>query len=465
MTTIKTKPSKHYVGNPIITLDKAHNKKIEDFNNIKNKLPQKKMQLTKLEKKIATYGKTNPNGLTDDDILKKAELLFEIDKLKKDILAIENEDGVIDYYWKAGKHLINYYKLNASDTTGNKRELMSEEINKPKKKEISMLSKLNESKKSEKIKKPSTRKIKIEVSNSHNIMGFFNNTNSKIKKKPENNVKTPDDVGSESEISNDEYIVSDSKTDEMIVPVNVKDKARLNDLYHQLTDGKYSSKYKLYKQTKSCHGIDMILDKTDGQYICSKCGRTKNIIFDGDKHNNREQVPEPIGCPYKKLNHLNEHLAQVQAKETTDIKPKVYLDCRDEMKRRKIMISQLNYDTLRSILKKLGYSKLFEHIPYILFKITGILPPQMTREMEEEIRKKFKLTLNPYEKHKPKTRTNYFKYPYAIYKFCQLLEYDDYLPATKSLFTFKDKRKLMQQDKLWEKICIELDWEFHESKL
>jgi hypothetical protein len=479
MTSIKTKSSKQYTGNSTTTLDKAHNKKMEDFKNIKNKLPNKKLQLTKLEKKVVAYNKISSINLTNDDISKKAELLFEIDKLKKEISGIENEDNVIDYYWKAGNHLINYYKLNNEgndcSNTHKKKIIMSEEIEDSKKKKgISLLTKLNELKKSEKVKKPSTRKIKIKVSNSHNIMGFFNNKNSKIQKKKtkkdssdsEDSNSDSNSSDSDSDSESEEYIETESDSDdEPEFKKVIKDKARLNDMYHQLTDGKYSSKYKIHKQTKTCHGMDMVLDKTDGQYICNKCGKTKNIIIDGDKHSHKEQAPEPIGCPYKKLNHLNEHLAQVQAKETTDIKPKVYLDIKAEMKRRKITISQLDYDTLRSILKKQGYSKLFEHIPYILFKITGILPPQMTREMEEEIRKLFKMTLAPYEKYKLKDRTNYFKYPYAIYKFCQLLGYDDYLPTTKSLFTFKNKKKLMQQDKIWEKICIELDWDFYESKL
>lgn len=533
--SIKTKSKKQYCGNNSITLDKAHKKKMEDFENIKNKIPKKKAELVKLEKQLNSYNKIKSINLSDDGITKKAELMFKIEKFKQEINDIENEDSLVEYFWKAGDHLVNYYKLNGESYVGhsNKENVDLENQydlhEKKKKKDPSLLTKLNISLKSEKVKKPSTRKIKVKISNSHNIIGFFNNKNIKVcpdKSKTDKETPDTDSIKHSSSSLNTKLLVkgskikntkseksekdekseknakgksvtsdalkkskhskdaeesteedeadevdeegSDPESDtESVVnkPKIIKDKAKLNDLYHQLTDSKYSSKYKSYKQTKVCHGIDMILDKTDGLYLCKKCGRTQKVIIDGDRHNYKEQVPEPIGCPYKKLNHLNEHLAQIQAKETTDIKPKTYLDIKAEMKKRKMSVKQLNYDSLRNILKKLGYNKLFEHIPYILFKITGKLPPQMTREMEGEIRKLFKQTLSLYEKYKLKGRTNYFKYPYAIYKFCQLLDYDEYLPATKSLFTFKNKKNLIRQDKIWEKICIDLDWDFYNSEL
>jgi hypothetical protein len=54
-------------------------------------------------------------------------------------------------------------------------------------------------------------------------------------------------------------------------------------------------------------------------------------------------------------------------------------------------------------------------------------------------------------------RSNFFSYPYILYKFFQLLERDEYLPELRLL---KTREKLQEQDEVWKKICDELKWEF-----
>jgi len=66
----------------------------------------------------------------------------------------------------------------------------------------------------------------------------------------------------------------------------------------------------------------------------------------------------------------------------------------------------------------------------------------------------------PWQKTKPKNRSNFFSYSYVLHKFCELLGADEYLPLFPLL---KSAEKLYQQDLMWKSVCSELGWEFRNS--
>jgi hypothetical protein len=426
-SSIKIKSRKTFQGNVESTLDKSHVQKINEFAETRDALPKKKLQLKRLEKKLNDLNNRDTSEFTNDDINSRATLLDSIELLKNEIHNVENNVYETDYYWKTADQLTKYYELTDtqpnSSTDNSKKKTRSSK----KKDDNSALIKLNKMRQSKLPKKPSTRKIKIKNSPSGNILGFFPTKKNTIE-----------------------------QTGTHI------DRAKINDEYQQLTDPRYRSKYKKINNIKTHCGKEMLLRTSDGNYVCSTCGITKMAIVDSDKPSHKEHAPEPTGYPYKRINHFNEHLAQIQAKETTDIPQYVYTDIKEEMKRRRENPEQLNYNLLRNILKKLGFSRYYEHIPYMIFKINGRSPPVMTRDMENELKRLFKMTLKPFEKYKPPRRVNYLKYSYALYKLCQLLEYDDFLLCCS---LFKSKEKLRQQDALWKKICDDLNWEFYPSEL
>ena len=72
-------------------------------------------------------------------------------------------------------------------------------------------------------------------------------------------------------------------------------------------------------------------------------------------------------------------------------------------------MATLNYEKIRAILKKNKINKYYEHIPYILNRITGKINPQLTPELEEKLRQMFKEIQVPFLKHSPKNRKNFLK--------------------------------------------------------
>jgi hypothetical protein len=126
------------------------------------------------------------------------------------------------------------------------------------------------------------------------------------------------------------------------------------------------------------------------------------------------------------------------------------------VKKERINLSQLTNKRTKDILKKLGYNKYYEHIPFIKDKL-GIKPPIMSAELEITLCNLFMDIQAPYAKYCPDYRINFLNYYYTVYKLCELLDQQQFLPYFPML---KDREKRIEQDVIWKNICDELDWEF-----
>ena len=123
----------------------------------------------------------------------------------------------------------------------------------------------------------------------------------------------------------------------------------------------------------------MIPQDEEGILICNNnaCGKFITYIVDSSKPNNKEPPNEVSYTAYIRLNHFKEILSQFQAKETTQIPTEVINAIKARIKKERINdLTQLNYDKMRELLRKLGLNKYFEHIQYIN-SLFGIKPPVM----------------------------------------------------------------------------------------
>ena len=205
-------------------------------------------------------------------------------------------------------------------------------------------------------------------------------------------------------------------------------------------------------------GNEMIMCLNEANLTCVKCGHQEFILIDSDKPSYKDPPREVSYYAYKKINHFNEWLAQFQAKESTEIPNEVYDSILIQLKKEKITdMSTLKQSKLREILRKMKYSKYYEHIPHIINRLNGQNAPFMAREDEEKLRHMFREIQPSFKKHCPKGRRNFLSYGYVLYKFCELLEMDEYLPCFPLL---KNRDKLYLQDKTWQKICGEMNWQY-----
>lgn len=212
-----------------------------------------------------------------------------------------------------------------------------------------------------------------------------------------------------------------------------------------------------WTQCEQC-GNEMIMCLNEANLTCSKCGHQEFILVDSDKPSYKDPPREVAYYAYKKINHFNEWLAQFQAKESTEIPHEIYDAILIQLKKERITnMASLKPTKLREILRKLKCSKYYEHIPHIINRLNGQNAPFMSREDEEKLRHMFREIQPSFKKHCPKGRRNFLSYGYVLYKFCELLEMDEYLACFPLL---KNRDKLYLQDKTWEKICEEMKWQF-----
>ena len=205
-----------------------------------------------------------------------------------------------------------------------------------------------------------------------------------------------------------------------------------------------------------CHKGEMIPIDSEGIMVCNQCAKQVVFLIDNEKPSYKEPPKEACFYAYKRINHFREILAQFQAKETTCIPDNVLESIKQQIKKERIEISQFTDKKAKEIMKKLGFNKYYEHIPFIKDKL-GIKPPVMTPDLEDRLCNLFMEIQGPYAKFCPDDRVNFLNYYYTVYKLCELLGRREFLPFFPML---KDREKRIEQDQIWKKICIELDWEF-----
>lgn len=212
-----------------------------------------------------------------------------------------------------------------------------------------------------------------------------------------------------------------------------------------------------------------VLHTDDATMICEKCRSQTIMSIFPERPSAKDPPAESHLYQYKRYVHFCDCLDNLQGKESASI-PKTVLDTVTMEIHRTRMDTKLDYLTeedIREFLKKhknKKFDQYYDHATQILFKITNMQPIQMTPEMEENLKIMFIAIQEPFDLFKDKRR-NFSSYSYIIYKFCQLLEYKDFLPK---LRLHKDHQKLHEHDMIWKKICEhmggeEKGWKFIKS--
>ncbi|AYV84994.1 MAG: hypothetical protein Satyrvirus2_5 [Satyrvirus sp.] len=426
MTKIKNKKNT-LVKQKKGTLDKEHTDCINRFEKMNKSIPSKKEKLLKLEIELNNLINLNPNKCTHQDIGRKAYLRDTINKLRSDICSIENCSDSLNYISNTLPILINYYD-NKEIIDDGIEEFVNDSNDFGKKNILSYFMKETSNPQPDNsLKKISEKSVKV----------------SKKKRSTNENL--------------DSNITNDNEEPKKI------NRAKLYDNYLNAIDINHRQPSQYNKidicNIDGCDG-EKILSQSDGYMVCKKCGHSEIALMSVDKPNYKEPTQDSGTYAYKRINHLTEILSQLQAKESTDIPPKVFESILRELKKRKIDKNDLDIFKLRRILKKLDYRKYYEHVPHILQIINGKEPPNFSRKDEMKIKKMFKDVQEPFKIYCPKNRKNFLNYSYVLHKFCELLDLDEYINYFPLL---KNNTKLLQHDRIWKNICEYMKWEYYKS--
>lgn len=440
MAYFKYKPNKLKFLTEIKTLDELHREQIDKFDERKIALPECRKELDMYNDQLAVLDQKPRYELTNEDIRMKAHIKTEIDRLKMDINRMERNTDQLEYFYKTGDILFDYYchddmieseipdeiELSEDETIEFEETITEREPDEMSDK----LTKLNEiSKQTRKVKKPvKKRRITRETNQGRSILSFLN-----------------------------------PQTDETDVPVVEKSsKASLQDQYLMLTNTEYSCDKIKSSPIRMCNkcNTERTLIQSDGIYTCFQCGESEYIIIESEIPSHKDAINEKPKYPYKKINHLIEKLNQYQSKETADIPDKVYTTIVHEIERRRIRMDKVTPRLITSILKKYRMNCYYEHVQHIFSRVTKTPPPILTRELEEKVKFMFKQIQDPFKKYRPPDRSNFLNYSYVLHKIFLILQMPNH---SKYFSLLKSREKLRAQDVIWEKICRDLEWPYHKS--
>jgi len=404
------------------TLESFHNQQMNKFRDEKSnlthfeqELAEKKREFEAIEREYMNPQRINTSG--DLSLLtNRSKLEQEIIDLERKIEKLKSGETESDYFLRVGEILFSYTDAQERIATG-ERPMNDKQARMPANSVYSY---------------------------------FFNATDDNTASEPSLS-PTKEDVPARqkraTDISNDIGFKRDKALETYLCALNPDTLQNDNAVASSITEN--------YGNCAIC-GSEMFLNET---YLdCPDCGYRDIILVDSEKPSYKDPPREMSYYAYKKINHLNEWLAQFQAKETTEIAPAVLEQIRIELRKERITdMSKLKPSKLKEVIKKLKLNRCYDHVAHILNRLNGISAPVLSREVEEKLRFMFKEIQFSFVKHCPKKRSNFLSYSFVLYKFCELLELDEYLPCFPLL---KSREKLYMQDKIWKKICEDMNWEF-----
>jgi hypothetical protein len=408
-----------------ITLDAKHNEIIKNFKEEQKNIKKYYLELKSEEEKLDKTQMDNSIALNPEDLTAIFAIQNNIDELKAKIKNIELQSKETDYFIKTGNILYEYY--NEMDDVAKQEDDSPPPLKKKEKKE----------------------KKKVAIGENEPKIGAFFGIPSKQDEIEENN--------------EGKRVLK--MNDFVQMGTNI-DRASKLDAYLSKIDKSYGIRGKLHTKIDFCKkckvtynkDYELIVNHIEGFMSCLKCGHMEYVIIESDKPNYKDPPPEATYFAYKRTNHLNEILNQIQAKESTDIPDEVLDAVREEIRKERIKdLTELTNKKVRYYLRKLNLNKYYEHIAHIINRLNGLPPPIITKDIEDKIRIMFSAVNSAWGEIPKKPKKNFLNYNYVLYKFVELLDRDEY----KVLFPLlKSRDKIVSHDVVWKEICEKLGWEF-----
>lgn len=375
------------------TLEAKHKKILADFHKQRKQLPDKEKSLKTIRKKLDKLNKKSIAELNEDTLDQIHKLELKEKKVEREIDNIKNNNDITNYYNETGDILFQYYDSYQLDTLDDHLSTNSSKSDEIQTGQQSILNFLNKEGKRREATVQHKRKKLLE-----------------------------------------KYL---HRVDKEYIKVGDKDESYIKCPY--------------CNRERTLNSAESLLE-------CHKCGTTDFIYIDCEKPSYKDPPPEQSNYAYKEINHFKEWLAYAQAKESTEIPAEIFCKILLEIKKWRIKnLAKLTKKHIRDYLRKIGFAKYYEHSPLILMKLTNMPPIRISDHLEKKLIDMFTEVLMVYRSVKPDDRTNFFSYSYILYKFLELLEFDEY----KDYFTlFKGNENLKNQDKTFAKICKILRWQF-----
>lgn len=406
-------------SNKNFTLDTKHREMIDKFKKDSVNLPQYKIDLKTAEEQHDVFKNKSKSEMSYEDFNRLKDIKDNIRKLKKKIKNIESKKDYNKYILRSSDILFSYYQSQDNVEDSNIEDSNSDEGQQ-------------------------------NVNSVENIFTYLvtnGGDKSKSESKDDSLENKDDDGDGDGDADNESKNTNKNTNKSKRRKGYTSNRASLLNKFMVLNDKNYvqsKTKKRVSDKCSNCNEEVMIL-QTEGKIVCEHCGVEEDVIINSDKPSFRDPPSELTYFAYKRINHFNETLAQIQAKESTEIPEKIFDDIKNELKRERVTnMKKLNKKMIKKYLNRLGYNKYYEHAPYIIQKLSG-KQLNIPRELEEQAKLMFRMAEEQFPKIKPADRKNFLNYNYMHYKIFEMLGYHD---IKKNFPLLKGKPKLHLQDQM-----------------
>jgi hypothetical protein len=221
---------------------------------------------------------------------------------------------------------------------------------------------------------------------------------------------------------------------------------------------------------KTCD-IDLIIcEDNPNLLVCHVCGYSEQSInVDVPLSYKESQDYEyKTKYTYDKHSHFVDWLNRLTSNDKKEIPEELIAKLMIEINKEQITdLNSLNEKRIKKYLKKINMTSYYDNTITIINRINGRKTFKLDTEIQNKLCEMFEKIRDPFERHKPKSRKNFFSYSFIITQFFKILgleEFTAYLPKLKS------QDKIREQDEIFEKIVKELSqkdksikWKFFSS--
>lgn len=200
----------------------------------------------------------------------------------------------------------------------------------------------------------------------------------------------------------------------------------------------------------------------DERTVCLNCGEQKENIIQSISYKDVDRINVSMKYTYDRIIHFRDCINQYQGKQNSIIDKKVFDDLTKELQDHHLLVnndfSKITRDHVSIFLKELGYTKHYENINLIHFRLTGIKPDDISY-LEHALMDDFIQLTEMYDKiykqEKKTTRKNFINTQYVLF---QLLNRHKHPCKKENFCILKTFERQQYHDQITQELFAELGW-------
>jgi hypothetical protein len=206
-----------------------------------------------------------------------------------------------------------------------------------------------------------------------------------------------------------------------------------------------------------CCNVKFLLCSSKSTMSCPRCGYSVAYLDATSTSTSFDESIEFSPYSYKRANHFNQWLTLTQGRESHRVPDDILNAVMQHLYAQQKVTNpaQVTQKHVRIALRKLRLRRAYDHVAQVTSRISGIPPLRIPPDAEEKLRNMFLLMQAPFQRHAPKSRTNFLSYSFVLFKLFQILGMHDMLDGISLL---KGQDKLEANDVIFRKMSADLGW-------